>query len=71
MVHMVKTLKRKAEENLRANLAEQSHRKLKGLPFRINPDRPPKNYKDAMSRDDKNEREWMTERENGCERENG
>ena len=36
-----------------ANIAGISHRALKGLLTSINPDRPPKNYKDAMSREDK------------------
>ena len=36
-------------------LAEISHRTLKGLTQSINPDRPPKNYKDASSREDKQE----------------
>ena len=31
------------------------HRTLKGLPTSIDPDRPPKNYKDAMSREDRQE----------------
>ena len=38
-----------------AYLAEISHRTLKGLTQSINPDRPPKNYKDASSREDKQE----------------
>jgi hypothetical protein len=42
-------------EEQQANLAGISHRTLKGLPTSIDPDRPPKNYKDAMSRDDKQE----------------
>ena len=36
-----------------ACIAGISHRTLKGLPTSVNPDRPPKNYKDAMSREDK------------------
>ena len=36
-----------------AYIAGISHRTLKGLPTSVNPDRPPKNYKDAMSREDK------------------
>ena len=40
-----------------ANFAGISHRTLKGLPPSINPDRPPKNYNDAMSREDK--QEWV------------
>jgi hypothetical protein len=42
-------------------MAEISHRVLKGLPISINPDRPPRNFKDAiiaMSRVDKHE--WAT-----------
>ncbi len=42
-------------EELHANFAGISHRTLKGLPPSIDPDRPPKNFKDAMSRDDKQE----------------
>ena len=41
-------------EELQANFAGVSHRTLKGFPS-IDPDRPPKNFKDAMSRDDKQE----------------
>jgi hypothetical protein len=40
-------------EEQQANLAGISHRTLKGLPTSIDPDRPPRNYKDAMSRDDR------------------
>ena len=36
-----------------AYIAGISHRTLKGLPQSVDPDRPPKNYKDAMSREDK------------------
>jgi hypothetical protein len=36
-----------------AYLAGTSHRTLKGLPQSVNPNRPPKNYKDASSREDK------------------
>jgi hypothetical protein len=36
-------------------MAAISHRVLKGLPISINPDRPPRNFKDAMSRVDKQE----------------
>ncbi len=43
-------------EELQANFAGISHSTLNGLPPCIDPDRPPKNFKDAMSRDDK--REW-------------
>ncbi len=39
-------------------MAEISHRVLKGLPISINPDRPPRNFKDAMSRVGK--QEWET-----------
>ena len=42
-------------EEQQANFAGTTHRTLKGLHPSINPDRPPKNYKDAMSRDDKQE----------------
>ena len=38
-----------------AHFAGSTHSTLKGLPMSINPDRPPKNFKDAMSRDDKQE----------------
>ena len=38
-----------------AYIAGISHRTLKGLPQSVDPDRPPKNYKDAMSREDKQE----------------
>ncbi len=40
-------------EELQANFAGISHHTLKGLPPFIDPDRQPKNFKDAMSRDDK------------------
>ena len=36
-----------------AHLAAASYRNLKGLDPEINPDRPPKNYKDAVSRKDR------------------
>ena len=42
-------------EEQQANFAGVTHRTLKGLPPSINPDRPPKNYKDAMSREDRQE----------------
>ena len=42
-------------EEHQANFAGSTHRTLKGLPTSINPDRPPKNFKDAMSREDKQE----------------
>ncbi len=35
-----------------AGASQCSHRTLKGLDPEINPDRPPKNYKDAVSRKD-------------------
>ena len=54
LLDMVAMAKREAEKH-QANMAEVSHRTLKGLPISINPDRPPKNYKDAMSRIDKQE----------------
>ena len=38
-----------------ANFAGVTHRTLKGLPPSIDPDRPPRNYKDAMSREDRQE----------------
>ena len=37
-------------------MASVDHRKLEGLDPAINPDCPPKNYKDAMSRSD--QQEW-------------
>jgi hypothetical protein len=40
-------------EEQTAYIAGISHRTLKGLPKSVDPDRPPKNYKDAMSREDK------------------
>ena len=40
------------------NMAEFSHSILKGLPISINPDRPPENFRDAISRVDK--RKWAT-----------
>jgi len=40
-------------EEQTAYFAGISHRTLKGLPKSVDPDRPPKNYKDAMSREDK------------------
>jgi hypothetical protein len=40
-------------EEQTAYFAGISHRTLKGLPQSVDPDRPPKNYKDAMSREDK------------------
>jgi len=40
-------------EEQSAYIAGISHRTLKGLPQSVDPDRPPKNYKDAMSREDK------------------
>jgi hypothetical protein len=45
-------------ETHQMNMAEISHRALKVLPNSINPDRPPRNFKDAMSRVD--EQEWAT-----------
>ena len=42
-------------EEQQAFFAGASHRTLKGLPPSIDPDRPPKNYNDAMSRADKQE----------------
>jgi hypothetical protein len=45
-------------EKHQANLAEFPHSVLQGLPISINPDLPPKNFKDAMSRVDK--QEWAT-----------
>ena len=36
-----------------AYIAGISHRTVKGLPISVDPDRPHKNYKDAMSREDK------------------
>ena len=39
-------------EEQRAHFAGIPHSTLKGLPTSIDPDRPPKNYKDAMSRED-------------------
>jgi hypothetical protein len=42
-------------EELQANFAGISHRTLQGFPPSIDPDCPPKNFKDAMSRDDKQE----------------
>ena len=36
-------------EEQSAYIAGISHRTLKGLPQSVDPDRPPKNYKDAMS----------------------
>ena len=48
---MLDLLKVAAEEHY-AHLAA-SHRILKGLDPEINPDRPPKNYKDAVSRKDR------------------
>ncbi len=42
-------------EKLQANFAGISHRTLKGLTPFIDPDRPPKNFKDSMSQDDKQE----------------
>jgi hypothetical protein len=49
---MLDLLKVAAEEHY-AHLAAASHRILKGLDPEINPDRPPKNYKDAVSRKDR------------------
>ncbi len=40
-------------EELQANFAGISHRTLKELPPSIDPDHPPRNFKDAMSQDDK------------------
>ncbi len=54
---MVAIAKREVETH-QANMAEISHRALKGLPISVNPDRPPRNFKDAMSRVDK--QEWAT-----------
>jgi hypothetical protein len=45
-----------AEEH-QAHFAGVSHRTLKGLSSSIDPDRPPKNYQDALSRADK--QEWV------------
>ena len=42
-------------EEQQANFAGVTDHILKGLPPSINPDRPPKNYKDAMSREDRQE----------------
>ena len=42
-------------EEIQAHFAGVSHRALKALPPSIDPDRPPKNYKDVMSREDKQE----------------
>jgi hypothetical protein len=44
----------RAEEQ-QANFAGVTHHMLKGLPPSIDPDRQPKNFKDAMSREDKQE----------------
>ena len=43
------------QEEHQANFAGSTYRTLKGLPTSINPDRPPRNFKDAMSREDKQE----------------
>ena len=48
-------LEKERIEEVEAHFAGVSHRTLKGLPPSIDPDRPPKNYKDAMSREDKQE----------------
>ena len=42
-------------EEQQANFAGVTHHTLKGLPPSIDPDRPPRNYKDAMSREDRQE----------------
>ena len=39
-----------------AGISHRSDRTTKGLPTSVNPDRPPKNYKDAMSRE--NKQDW-------------
>jgi hypothetical protein len=57
LLDMVAMAKRVAETH-QANMAEFSHGALKGLPISINPDRPPRNFKYAMSRVDK--QEWAT-----------
>ncbi len=49
---MLDLLKVAAAEHC-AHLAAASHRTLKGLDPEINPDRPPKNYKDAVCRKDR------------------
>jgi hypothetical protein len=54
LLDMVAMAKRETEQH-QANIAEISHHALKGLPISINPDRPPRNLKDAMSRIDKQE----------------
>ena len=48
-------LAKAVQEEQQAHFAGSTHSTLKGLPMSINPDRPPKNFKDAMSRDDKQE----------------
>ena len=53
-IDMLDQLKAATEEQY-ANMASVHHRKLEGLDPEINPDRPPKNYKDAMSRSDRQE----------------
>ena len=53
-IDMLDQLKAATEEQY-ANMASVDHRKLEGLDPAINPDRPPKNYKDAMSRSDRQE----------------
>jgi hypothetical protein len=57
LLDMVAMAKREAEI-YQANMAENTHHELKGLPISINPDRPPRNLMDAMSRVDK--QEWAT-----------
>jgi hypothetical protein len=57
LLDIVTMAKREAVTH-QANMAEISHRVLKGLTIAINPDRPPRNFKDAMSRVDK--QEWAT-----------
>ena len=53
-IDMLDQLKAATEEQY-ANMASVDHRKLEGLDPAVNPDRPPKNYKDAMSRSDRQE----------------
>ncbi len=52
-------------EELQANFAGISHSTLKGLQPSIDPDRPPKNFKDAMSLDDK--QEWVEAYNKKCQ----
>ena len=54
---MLDQLKAATEEHY-AHMASVDHRKLEGLDPAVNSDRPPKNYKDAMSRSDRQLEEW-------------